>query len=144
VIDDLPKFEVGRPNQSLQSIEIEVIRALNTYGLRDGIRPPNSAVRNWFVANMKRFDLRDLHSAMQANAASLPFSDASADARRLHEMLCTTYAAVLVPPSHAGCLFTPRDSQIAYFPKRYLTDRPARSVLDEIYDTYRREFHSEL
>jgi hypothetical protein len=142
-VDDLSRFHLDRPNHSLQSLTVEVIRALNAYGIRDGIQPPNSALRNWFMANTGRFDLGSLHAAIKANAATLPFSDASADARRLHEMLCTTFADRLVKPSQAGCLFTPRDVQFLYFPKRYLTDRPAREVLDEIYATYRREFHSE-
>ncbi len=142
LIDDLPDLPVARPNQSLPPLDIEVIRALNAFNARSGM-PLSSALRDWYIANAGRFDLADLFAAIQANAATLPFSDASSSTQLLQDTLSATYGDLMVQPSQPGCLFAPGAAEVVFFRQRYLTNRVARETLDKVYAAFRREIHSE-
>jgi hypothetical protein len=142
LIDGLPHLPVARPNQSLPPLDIEVIRALNAFNARGGM-PVSSALRDWYMTKSGQFDLAGLFAAIQTNAATLPFSDATPAVRLLQDSLSATYGDVMVQPAQPGCLFAPRKAEIVYFRQRYLTDRMARDALDKVYAAFRREVHSE-
>jgi hypothetical protein len=136
LIDDSPHSRVVRPNKSLPPLEVEVIRALNSFNIRNGTRPPSSALREWYMQHAGQFNLADIYSAIQANTATLRFSDGSSATRQLQEMLSTEYADLMAPPARLGYLFEPRQAEIVYFQQRYLGDRAARLALDEIYSAF--------
>jgi hypothetical protein len=139
LIDDLPELLAARPNQSLPLLDVEVIRALNSFNIRGGMPPPSSALRCWYMANTRRFDLAELYSAIEQNKETLRFSDASPGAQRLQEMLSTAYVDLMVPPARSHHLFVPRVAEIIFFKSRYLTDRRCRQALDEVYSTFCQE-----
>jgi hypothetical protein len=141
LLDGLPELPIARPNQSWPPLKVEVIRALNAFNARSGM-PVSSALRDWYMAHAGQFDLADLSAAIEANAATLPFSDASPAAQLLHDRVSATYGDLMVPPAQPGCLFAPAQAEIVFFRQRYLTDRSAREVLDKVYTAFRREFHS--
>ena len=142
LIDDLPELAAARPNQSLPPLDVEVIRALNSFNIRGGMPPPSSALRGWYMANARRFDLAELFSAIEQNKEALRFSDASPGAQRLQEMLSTAYVDLMVPPARSHHLFAPRLAEIVFFKQRYLTDRRCRHTLDEVYSTFCEELES--
>jgi hypothetical protein len=140
LLDDSPNLKVARPNQSLPPLDIEVIRALNSLNIRHG-KPPTDALRNWYLAHAGRFDLAGLFSAIQANRATVSFSDASSGTQGLLETLSAAYADLMVQPARSEYLFAPRQAQIVFFHQYYLADRSARHALDEMYQAFRNECH---
>jgi hypothetical protein len=139
LIDDLPDLSVARPNRSLAPLEVEVVRALNSYNIANGIAPPDSMLRNWYMAQARRFDLADLASTIQANAATLIYSDASPGAQRLQQELSAAYMDLVVQPAQPEYLFKPRRTEIMFFHQRYFTNRVARQALDGLYAAFRVE-----
>ncbi|HEY0184307.1 MAG TPA: hypothetical protein VGC09_15965 [Rhodopila sp.] len=142
LIDDLSVLPVARPNQSLPPLQVEVMRALNAFSIRNGTLPPSSALREWSMAHAGRFETTALLAAIRAAGATLHFSDASSSARQLQDALSATYLALMVPPVKPGRLFEPGASEIPFFHQRYLTDRSAWRILDELYTAYRATLRS--
>jgi hypothetical protein len=138
LIDGLPGLPNARPNRSLPPLEVEVIRALNACNARNGM-PPSSALRDWYMAHARQFDLASLFAMIQANRATLEFSDASPVARRLQEAIAASYRDLMVEPVRPGYLFEPRRAEIVFFQQRYLTERAALGALDEVYAAFRRD-----
>jgi hypothetical protein len=138
LIDDLPAPPLDRPNRSFPPRDIEAIRALNFIHRRNG-ELPGPGLRGWYMANSGRFNVADLHTAMQENITSLQFSDAAAGAQQLQEMLFATYGDLMVQPTKPRRLFSPRQANIVYFCRRYLSDAMARQALEDLYAAFRRE-----
>jgi hypothetical protein len=94
------------------------------------------ALRDWYMAHARTFDLSELFSAIGSNIALLRFSDASSAVVRLHDAVLAAYAGVLVDPVRKGCLFEVGTSEIRVVQPRYLTNRAARAALDKVYAAF--------
>ncbi len=125
-----------RPNRSLQSPDIELIRALNSiHARRGGKRSP--AVRSWFlhkeplVPNSLRDAMLDSQDKIRLDEATPPFALAFQD-------FLTRYEASIVPPRHTDGLHQLRAVDVSYVRQDYLLEAMMPKILDDIYDIYRR------
>jgi hypothetical protein len=138
LIDGLPALPLDRPNRSFPVFDVEAIRALNFIHKNNG-ELPGPTLRGWYMANASRFDLTGLHAAMRDNITTLQFSDASAGAQQLQEMLSVSYGDLMVQPATPRRLFSPRQADIVHIRQDYLTDAVSRQVLEDLYAAFRRE-----
>ncbi len=132
LVDGLPAMAATRPNRSLPPIEVEVIRALNQIHSENGMQA-GAALRNWYMANAKRFDLSGLLSAIRETVATVRFSDAEPEAQQLHDMLFGLYGDLMVQPVTPRRLFSPRTADMVYFNQNYPPDRRTRRTLEGLY-----------
>jgi hypothetical protein len=136
ILAGLPPLADPRPNRSLPTRDIEIVRALNARAMRDKL-PRGSRLAVWFLKNRGRFDLSALYVAIEANIATLTLCDASPALDALHRELVCAWGDRLRAPSHPGALFAPRRASAAFVRPRYLTEQAPRGSLDAIYAAFR-------
>jgi hypothetical protein len=135
VLDGLPPMANARPNPSLPMLDIEVIRALNSFhAMNGGKRHPE--LREWYTVHARQFDLSEVFSAIGSNTQTLRLSDASSAMARLHEEVLTGYPGLMVAPLRDGRLFDPGVREISFAQPRYLMNRAARAALEGVYAAF--------
>jgi hypothetical protein len=135
VLDGLPPMADARPNTSLPMVDIEVMRALNSFHAMNGGKT-GPELRDWYVAHARQFDLSELFSAIGSNMQTLRFSDASAAVARLHREVLTGYPGLMVAPVREGRLFDAQVHDISFAQPRYLMNRAAHAALEGLYAAF--------
>jgi hypothetical protein len=136
VAADLPAPREPRPNQSLATQDIEIIRALNSFSFRDGLARA-SRLRDWVWRQRGSLDLSALYSLIDTSMTTMRLSDASAALDLLHKRSSEAWQDRLMQPCLTGLLFEPRTVELRFASSRYLTDAAAQNRLAEIYAAFR-------
>ena len=125
--------DLGRINDSLDMVDHEIIRALNT------LERINSG-SGWRILTMEYLAAKPLmpvawliETAMQFNVESLRIDDASTALATLHTSLAARYRAVQVGPIPAMGLFEPRVVDVNYVRPDYLM---VEGVLETLKDMH--------
>lgn len=135
VLDGLPAIANARPNPSLPMVDIEVMRALNSFHVLNGGNT-GPELRDWYLAHARQFDLSELFSAIESNMQTLRFSDASAAVARLHQVVLTGYSGQMVAPVRGGRLFDAQVHDVSFARPRYLVNGAASAALEGLYAAF--------
>lgn len=135
VLDGLPPMANARPNPSFPMLDIEVIRALNSFHAMNGGKR-GAELRDWYRAHARQFDLSELFSAIESNMQTLRLADDSSAVARLHEEVLTGYPGRMVAPVRGGRLFDTQVSDISFAQPRYLMNRAAHAALEGVYAAF--------
>jgi hypothetical protein len=132
----LPPASEARPNASLASAEIEMIRVLNALHRRRG-GESGSAIRSWYQQHGGTHDLSAIMAAMTKATVTTPLSDAIPMLDLLHQRLFQQYRELLVPPVSANRLFRPRQHDLAFVRQGYLADPSIAAQVERVYQRFR-------
>jgi len=126
---DPPPTDLGRVNISLDMVDSEIIRTLNSLGWtqsRDGF----PLLQESYIAAKADLPVRwIIEKSMQFVVNTLRIDDAAPALVRLHDDIVRHYGTALVPPYPAGGLFEPASANVTYIRPDYLL---AEGVLDVV------------
>jgi hypothetical protein len=136
---DYPVTDNVRPNASLASVDIEMIRVLNVLELmrygKCGTEP-----RNRYLRAKRSLDLNAVVAAMESDLGTQFMNEDSLHLRPLHQAIYERYGSRLLAPRSARHLFfVPRRVQIGYVRQNYLMAAGVSEALSAIYTRLRHQ-----
>lgn len=121
---DPPALDLAYANVSPNTVDTEVLRALNAIEAAQSGQPPGRVQAAGMAARYMRrageFAGPLLREAMEANRATAVLNEKSAQLTALHKQLYAEFGAALVAPKPRGVFFTPRRAEIPYVHRDYL------------------------
>ncbi|HET6309132.1 MAG TPA: hypothetical protein VFG12_18210 [Rhodopila sp.] len=124
---DPPSIGLGQVNPSLDMVDTEIIRSLNTLEWTRA-RDAKLLLHEPYLQAKPDLPVRWIvEQSMQFVVNRLCIDDASAALAQLHDAIVARYRAALVPPVPEGRLFEPRVADVTYVRPDYLL---AEGVMD--------------
>jgi hypothetical protein len=133
-LNDVPPVTRDRPNRSVDSNEIEIVRALNELAAQGGAPPRGDAIFHWYRRSRRKFDLLALTGAMNGCQASIPLSDSNPGLRLVHDMVFEKYRNCLVEPCSGYNLFQPAVRELPFVRPGYRFADGVALTLGSLYD----------
>lgn len=128
-----PHMMPARVNKSMDLLDTEVVRALNTVGCARGCKPDGRICERYLQAR-QGLRVDPLFDAMGRFARYLRSDETAEWALSLHRKLIGEFGAQVVPPRPDNFLFRPRISQIPYVGSEYLMNDGIMDLLTHLYD----------
>lgn len=129
---DPPAMHFGRINESLDMVDVEMIRVLNAL---EWTRARGERV-NLFQRYLDRKDSLPVRwivdQSMQFTVNRVRIDDAAAGLAQLHDSIAARYGHTLLPPCPDGRLFAPRCADIDYIRGEYLVQPGILEALRDI------------
>ena len=136
---DPPPTGLGRVNPSLDMVDSEIIRTLNTLEWTRA-RDARQLLHKRYVSAKAELPVRWIvEKSMQFVVNTLRIDDASPALAQLHSAIAGRYRSALVPPFPAGGLFEPRIADLTYVRPDYLLAEGVMEVMRTMQATLSRD-----